>query len=524
MKEWDLYSEIVRFLREEEYYSILANFISYHRIQGTEEMQKALLFLKDVLNETGVYNEYYEEEMVAGKRIFGFPYFRGYKLYASKAIIRSSDTVKLDFCLNPHTFIQRSRKIKGKFKVTLPHSREVSKSFVLCKDLKKGIYKYLYEKNAEGILLYSKDAPRDARKKAQFWYYSNSEKLLCGVVLTPIEWEKINDDLKSGKNVVVEIEIAAEFPSAYNAYLLGTIEGEEKAGILYVAHACHAKGEANDNGSGAASVVYAASVMKRMIDSGIIPRPPYTVYFLLVPEMWGSGLFIEKKRDVLERVFAGLNFDMVGSDLIKTGGKVFLEDVHGIIKSNITDIYQKILLQIHEFLGYPFGVFRRPFEGGSDHLLFQEPSLNIPMPMLIHWPDRFYHTDKDVVSNLDTKAIWRNILMMIALPYLLDRKKVKFNIKKITPARGKRIFKIVKQGVYIPTMEEDISTRLRWYKILEKKRGYVNFMNFLYYLKAGSDIETAISRIKRETGKIPDREVYEKYVDYLVRKSVVEYV
>ncbi len=524
MKRRELYSEILRFLREEEYYSILSDFISYHRIQGTGDMRESMLFLKEILDSAGVFTEYYEEEVKKGKRYFGFPYFRGYRLHSSEAIIKSKrSTIKLNFDLNPHAFIQRSKGVTARFGVVTPEYQNMRNKYVLCKSLKKGIYKYLYENGAEGILLYDENAPKNARRKAQFWYFSDTEKLLSGMVLTHTEWNNLIKDVKGGKKVTIEVNTDAEFPPAYNNYLLGVIEGEKRDGILYVAHTCHAKGEANDNGSGASSLVYAAYIMQKMIEFGAIKKPPYTLYFLLVPEMWGSGLFLEKRSDLVKRnIFAGLNFDMVGSDLLKTEGKVFLEDVHGVTRTNVTDLYQKILLSIHDFLDFPFAILKRPFEGGSDHLLFQEPDLGVPVPMLIHWPDRFYHTDKDVISNISTKAIWRNVIMMISLPYILGKKDVKFNMRRLFPKKGAKILKKKKKGVFIPTLDEDINTRLYWYKTWDNKREYVNFMNFLYYLSSGLDIKTALSYMKKDTGREPDEEVYEHYVEYLLKRGIIE--
>ena len=524
MKRRELYSETLRFLREEEYYSILSDFISYHRIQGTGDMRESMLFLKEILDSAGVFTEYYEEEVKKGKRYFGFPYFRGYRLHSSEAIIKSNrSTTRLNFDLNPHAFIQRSKGVTARFGVVTPESQNMRNKYVLCKSLKKGIYKYLYENGAEGILLYDENAPKNARRKAQFWYFSDTEKLLSGMVLTHAEWNNLTKDVKGGKKVTIEVNTDAEFPPAYNNYLLGVIEGEKRDGILYVAHTCHAKGEANDNGSGASSLVYAAYIMQKMIEFGVIKRPPYTLYFLLVPEMWGSGLFLEKRNDLVEKnIFTGLNFDMVGSDPIKTEGRVFLEDVHGIIRTNVTELYQQILLSIHDFLDFPFAIFKRPFEGGSDHLLFQEPALQVPMPMLIHWPDKFYHTDRDVVSNINTKAIWRNVIMMVSLPYILRKKDVRFSLRRLFPKKGTEGLKKKKKGVFIPILDEDIRERLLWYRILDDKRGYVNFMHFLYYLAETLDLNTALRYIESDTGETPDKEVYEKYVKYLVEREIIE--
>ena len=144
------------------------------------------------------------------------------------------------------------------------------------------------------------------------------------------------------------------------------------------------------------------------------------------------------------------------------------------------------------------------------------------MPMLIHWPDKFYHTDRDVVSNINTKAIWRNVIMMVSLPYILRKKDVRFSLRRLFPKKGIERLKKKKKGVFIPILDEDIRERLLWYRILDDKRGYVNFMHFLYYLAEALDLNTALRYIESDTGKTPDKEVYEKYVRYLVEREIIE--
>ncbi len=523
MKEQVLYSEILRHLREEEYFSILSDLVSYNRVQGTPEMLEAMHFLEDILQSAEIDTELFEKVMQERDSFYGFPYFRGYRLYSSKAVIEwNKKRIELDFDTEPHAFIQRSKKQRGRFRVVLPDDKRIKGNFVLIDNFSRGRYDYLYGRGASGIVVFDRKAPESARKKAQFWYYSNNEEPMSGVVLTGKEWKEVESAVKSGDRVFIDIDINSEFISSSNVYLLGKIQGDRDEGILYVAHTCHLKGEANDNGSGASSLVYAAYIMQKLIDKGVLKKPPYTLYFLLVPEMWGTGLFIERHREVIDEVFAGLNFDMVGSDLIKTGGRVYIEDVHGSIRSNISGIYKKHLLLLHDFLDFPFAVYTRPFEGGSDHLLFQDLDFQLPMPMLIHWPDRYYHTDLDVISNINVKAIWRNIILMISLPYTLNRRNVKFYRKKFEKKGRGRVFVKKKRGVFIPTLDKRLDIRMNWYKLLENKKGYVNFMQFFYYIDGVRGMDDILDAIQRDSGKRPDRAIYEKYMEYLVENGVIE--
>ena len=521
MKERELYSEISRFLREDEYYSILSDFISYHRIQGTPEMRESMYFLKEILDTFGVDNRLRESILKPQKRTYGFTYFKGWIPGNIKAsIFYGKKKIDLDFDINPFAFVQRTGNIEGKFSLVSEDSPYIREKFVLVSNLRRGIYKHIVEKKAKGIVVYDPMAPANARKKQQFWYHSPTDPDLFGIVLTRKESMDIVHHLKSGKRAHIEISSSSEFKDAENLYLLARIEGETRESILYVAHTCHARGEANDNGSGATSVLYAAMVMQKMIDTGILKRPPYTIYFLLVPEMWGTALFVEKEKEVVKDTFAGFNFDMVGSDLLKTNGKIVIEKTHGNISTNLPQIFKSHVESVQDFLDFPYAVYLRNFEGGSDHLIFQDSNFYLPMPMLIHWPDKFYHTDLDVVSNISPKAIWRNVILMISMPYLMKKNRVLFGKRRMIQGTSE-VYEVLKPGVYIPTFDENFELRVRWMKILSRKKGYVNFMHFFYYIDGHRSLSDILSIIRKDSKKNPDKNIYREYVNYLQEKGVI---
>ncbi len=521
MKRHELYSNISKFLREDEYYSLLSDFISYHRIQGTPEMKEAMCFLKEVLDASGVYTRVKESMLKFKKRTYGFTYFRGWEPeYMKATVIYGKKRIDLDFDLNPLAFVQRSGSLEGRFGLVPEGSSSVRERFVLVSNLKRGIYKYIMEKKAKGIAFYEPMAPAGARKKQQFWYHGPHDPELFGIVLTGDEITDILRFLKLKKRAYVEVFSSVKYRDATNLYLLARIEGETKDSILYVAHTCHARGEANDNGSGATSLLYAALVMRKMIDKGILKKPPYTVYFLFVPEMWGSALFVEKEREVINNTFAGFNFDMVGSDLLKTNGKVVIEKTHASICTNLPEIFKSHVESVQDFLDFPFAVYMRNFEGGSDHLIFQDFNFRLPMPMLIHWPDRFYHTDMDVISNINPRAIWRNVILMVSMPYLIKKNRVLFR-KSRTVRGSSEVYEVLKPGVYIPTFDEDFEERVRWMKLLDGKKGYVNFMHFFYYIDGNRGFSDILSLIRRDSKKEPDKEIYREYVNYLLNREII---
>ncbi len=59
------------------------------------------------------------------------------------------------------------------------------------------------------------------------------------------------------------------------------------------------------------------------------------------------------------------------------------------------------------------------FSGGSDHYVLSDPSVGIPTPMLIQWPDRFYHTSADTPDRTDPQSLARSGSLAAAYAYWL---------------------------------------------------------------------------------------------------------
>ncbi|HDN80670.1 MAG TPA: hypothetical protein ENG33_09440 [Chloroflexi bacterium] len=70
--------------------------------------------------------------------------------------------------------------------------------------------------------------------------------------------------------------------------------------------------------------------------------------------------------------------------------------------------------------GFPlFRYSPSPFSGGSDHYILSDPTVGIPTPMVIQWPDRFYHTDQDTPDKSDPKMLWRVGTLASSYAYFL---------------------------------------------------------------------------------------------------------
>ncbi|MCS7282702.1 MAG: DUF4910 domain-containing protein [Anaerolineae bacterium] len=195
------------------------------------------------------------------------------------------------------------------------------------------------------------------------------------------------------------------------AFIPGTTDEE----ILLVAHLCHPQPSANDNASGAAALLETARALAARIARGELPPPRRTIRFLWVPEITGSLAWLSSQEGRIPHLVAGLNLDMVGQDQEQCGSSLLVESppealpsFAGALLSRLRDL---LLPEVQTFGGvgrYPlFRTADVPFGGGSDHYVFSDPSVGVPMPMLIQWPDRFYHTSADTPDRVDPRMLGR---------------------------------------------------------------------------------------------------------------------
>ena len=218
-------------------------------------------------------------------------------------------------------------------------------------------------------------------------------------------WAKVESRLYDGTLEVVE----------------ATIPGETDEQILVTAHLCHPLPSANDNASGAAAAFEAARTLHALIASEQLPRPRRTIRFLWVPEMTGTFAYLAQHEQELDRYVAGINLDMVGEDQCQTGSSWLIErppeaaasfapELLACLRDDLPGLKGMVdIAPSHTGLGaYP--LYRKtevPFSGGSDHYILSDPSVGVPTPMLIQWPDRFYHTSADTPDRTDPHSLAR---------------------------------------------------------------------------------------------------------------------
>ena len=208
-----------------------------------------------------------------------------------------------------------------------------------------------------------------------------------------------------------------------SAYLPGKTAKE----IVLTAHLCHPRYSANDNASGVVAALEAMRVIAQLVEEGKLAPLQYGIRLLLVPEFTGTYAYLDALGEGRSKMLAGINLDMVGGAQTTGYGPVILSDLPRSIPSFVVDLGALILRQLDQEMPSMGGNFRYSmintlvgkFSGGSDHVVYADPFVGVPMPMLGQWPDRNYHTSGDVASVIDPAVLHRSTAFAASYAYAL---------------------------------------------------------------------------------------------------------
>jgi hypothetical protein len=234
--------------------------------------------------------------------------------------------------------------------------------------------------------------------------------------------------LQDGQRVRVRAEVQTRLYEGEIEVVTAVIPGHHPhESVIIVSHLCHPQPSANDNATGVAANLEAARTLQRLIDSGELPAPRRSIRFLWMPEMTGSYAYLSRHEEEIPQIIAGLNLDMVGADQTQTGSVMLLERPPDAASSFVPDLLEKLREELsHDAKTHTgmssFPMYRyatTPFSGGSDHYIFSNPTVGVPMAMIIQWPDKFYHTSADTLEKVDPVSLARSGSLAAAYAYFV---------------------------------------------------------------------------------------------------------
>ncbi|MHB9144562.1 MAG: DUF4910 domain-containing protein [Symbiobacteriia bacterium] len=246
------------------------------------------------------------------------------------------------------------------------------------------------------------------------FHWTGHEKRCFGFAVSP----RTGDWLRKLENPRLFAKVESRFTAStfmnVEAFIPGQA-GEPAEEIVVIAHLCHPKPSANDNASGSGTAMEVARTLQKLIDEGQLPRPKRGIRFLLVPEFLGTYAYLSTHADRIPGMLAGINLDMVGENQELCGSALQVERPSQAVPGYVGDLTAMILHALADDASNFFGtakyaLFRHTvtsFSGGSDHWILSDPTVGVPSPMLIQWPDLHYHTSSDTLDKVDPKMLHR---------------------------------------------------------------------------------------------------------------------
>ena len=440
--------------------NIVERFTQHHRIQASQGHRDAIAFLDRYLKERGV-----SARILSYPADYGIDYL-GYYLFQEwncrSAFLRLASPVEMelaDFAGCPASIIQKSGPCdysrepvdivyldRGSDEAAYPDVDLKGKIIFLREDFKAYVGWAVEKRGAVGIISDFSDEGRGTpewlalapvSQYRSFWYYSMPTSTPFGFSITACNGEKLAElCLKMRKEHSADptkpqypqafCKVDAEFSKGHVEVLEAEIPGQTEEEVWLTAHSCHPRHCANDNASGVAAATEAISVLHRLIEDGRLPKPKRTIKALLMPEFTGTYPYLANDANV-DKCVGALNMDMVGGKQSLGYGPLNLVGLPYSTPSIVADLCGVVLGELKkEVPALSPGTFlpmfnsqRIPYSGGSDHLILSDPTMGIPAPMLLQWPDIFYHTGGDTLDKICPHLIKKSSSLAAGYAYCL---------------------------------------------------------------------------------------------------------
>jgi hypothetical protein len=402
----------------------------HHRIQSSPGYDDAAVWLGDALRSAGLSPELTRVPADGRTRFGGFPMPEGWRCRRARATLHGNagPEALADFERSPLSIVQRSDAARGRYPlVALGSLAELERTEVRgCAVLVGGPVQRAHElavvaRGAAGLVVDGRrlvppvrtDAhDRDSLAYTSFWWVGDRTRG-WGVVVSPDRGAALRARLAAGEKLEIEVDYDCERYTGEFTLVSAEIAGELPGEVLITSHLCHPRPGANDNASGSAATLECARVLAALADRGELPAKRRTLRFLWMPEFTGTYAWQALHRDRVARTLAAVNLDMVGERQQDCGSTLLLEHAPHFLGTFADELLGRIRTAaqdwVRDFSGPGHYSLARladvPYSGGSDHALWLDPGAGVPCPMLIQWPDRYYHSDLDTVERCDPDSL-----------------------------------------------------------------------------------------------------------------------
>ncbi len=269
--------------------------------------------------------------------------------------------------------------------------------------------------------------------------YAQGESLRMGFTLSWRQWTELLEDVQRGETPIVRARtVVQSYPGRFEA-VYARIPGTEPElpGVIFTGHLFegYTKRGTSDNMGGPAVQLEILRALHHLVSTGQLPRPRRTLHFLWPVEISGTYEFVKRDPALLEKLAININMDMVSEGLTRNNSVLTMSETPAFQASFYDGLAASVMNYVWrtndvvylpdaprgrpggQFFPDPmwekngsvdaFRFFIHETTGGSDHIVFNNPSVGVPGVELFTWPDQWYHTDKDLPEGADPTQMKR---------------------------------------------------------------------------------------------------------------------
>ena len=405
----------------------------FHRVQSSPGYDQAAAWLAGKLEAAGLAIERTQAPGDGVSRFLGQLMPEGWECTSARATLHAEGRHErlCDYEAHPLSLILRSDSAQGQYPLIAlddgtedDHYRgiEVRGRVVLTSGDVHRVHRLaVLERGAAGLLSDGRrlvppvrdrfDDP-DALPYTSFWWGEKTRRG-WGFVVSPRVGAGLRARLLGGEALALEVEIRSRAFATSIPLLSAVLPGESASEVLVLSHLCHPQPSANDNASGVSATLEAARALAALRGAGALGRLRRGIRFLWMPEFTGTYAWLASRPADAPGIVAAVNLDMVGENQELCGSSFLMEHPPCFAAS----FAEELLLRIREravdwvpsYSGPGHYSLTRmaevPFSGGSDHAVLVDPAIGIPCPMMIQWPDRYYHSSHDTPDKSDPRSL-----------------------------------------------------------------------------------------------------------------------
>lgn len=224
--------------------------------------------------------------------------------------------------------------------------------------------------------------------------------------------QRLRELLRAGP-VTLHADVRCRIFEGEGRNLLTTIPGREtpEESVLFVAHTSAATCPCANCAAGPALMTEIARTLNVLIERGSLPAPRRSIKFLMIIEGSGSKAYLAEHPEELHRVRAAFCFDSVGHDQSKLHSSLLFYKHPDSTPSYINDYFAGVMERVPKDASWvfknssdlaPVRFLQAPYTPWSDNHIWA--GMGVPSPLLMSWPDLYFHTQFLTADQTDPKV------------------------------------------------------------------------------------------------------------------------